>query len=89
MKVQQEGAKMGMQFEDQQFKQQMALAEEQRKRAESASKIEAQDVENLNTQMDSLKKAKEAIGADAIVGPTNTAAYANQAEIVLDEQNNN
>ena len=43
-------------------------------------------VDALNKQADTLKTLKEAIGADTIIGPTNTEAYKDQADIVLDAQ---
>ena len=47
---------------------------------------QAKIVEALNTQADTLNKLREAMGIDTIVGPTNTEAYKEQAEIVLDTQ---
>lgn len=47
---------------------------------------QAKIVESLNTQADTLNKLREAMGVDAIVGPTNTEAYKEQADIVLDSQ---
>lgn len=43
-------------------------------------------VESLNTQAETLKTLREAVGVDTIVGPSNTKAYINQAEIVTEEQ---
>lgn len=43
-------------------------------------------VEALNTQADTLKKMREAMGIDSIVGPHNTGAYINQARIVTESQ---
>jgi hypothetical protein len=43
-------------------------------------------IESLNTQADTLKILKEAIGVDTILGPTNTEAYKDQADIVLETQ---
>ena len=43
-------------------------------------------VDALNTQADTLNKLREAMGVDTIVGPTNTAAYKEQADIVLETQ---
>lgn len=45
-------------------------------------------VDALNTQANTLKTIREAMGIDAIVGPTNTKAYKEQADIVLDSQEN-
>lgn len=47
-----------------------------------------QQQQRLNDAFTNLKVMKEAMGVDAIVGPTNTEAYKNQADIVLDEQDN-
>ncbi len=46
------------------------------------------DIE-INDAINNLKVLREAMGVDAIVGDTNTEAYKNQADIVLDEQSNN
>ena len=46
----------------------------------------AQAVDNLNTQANTLKTIREASGADAIIGPGNIEAYAQQADIVSEEQ---
>ena len=48
----------------------------------------AQAVDNLNTQANTLKIIREASGADAIIGPGNIEAYAQQADIVSEEQGN-
>lgn len=48
----------------------------------------AQAVDNLNTQANTLKTIREASGADAIIGPGNIEAYAQQADIVSEEQGN-
>ena len=42
--------------------------------------------QDLKTQAETLKIIKEAIGANTIIGDTNTEAYKNQAEIVVDKQ---
>jgi len=49
----------------------------------NAMKLES---ENLKREIDGLKSLKEAIGANAIVGPTNTQAYKQQADMILDSQ---
>lgn len=49
---------------------------------------QVQIVEALNTQAQTLKVIREAMGVEAIVGPTNTEAYKEQAEIVLESQEN-
>ena len=43
-------------------------------------------VDALNTQANTLKTLRESMGVDTIVGPTNTEAYKEQADIVLDSQ---
>ncbi|MCK5360345.1 MAG: hypothetical protein KAJ95_06940 [Gammaproteobacteria bacterium] len=43
-------------------------------------------VDALNTQADTLKTLKEAMGIDTIVGPTNTEAYKQQADLVIETQ---
>jgi len=42
--------------------------------------------QEINDSINNLKVLREAMGVDAIVGPTNTQAYKDQADIVLDEQ---
>lgn len=44
-------------------------------------------INELSTHAQTLKTLKEATGVDAIVGPENTRAYAEQANIVVDSQN--
>jgi hypothetical protein len=43
-------------------------------------------INSLKTQAETLKLLREAMGIDSIVGPTNTKAYKDQAEIVQDTQ---
>lgn len=43
-------------------------------------------VNEISTQASTLKTLREAMGVDAIVGPENTEAYAQQAEIVTESQ---
>jgi hypothetical protein len=45
-----------------------------------------QQQQQLNDAINNLKVLREAMGVDAIVGPTNTQAYKEQADIVLDKQ---
>ena len=40
----------------------------------------------INTQADTLNKLRDAMGVDAIVGNNNMEAYAQQAEIITEEQ---
>lgn len=58
----------------------------QEKQMQMLIDMQSQTIEALNTQANTLKTLREAIGADAIVGPTNTEAYKAQADIVLDSQ---
>jgi hypothetical protein len=46
----------------------------------------AQKQSEMDSAINNLKVLKDAIGADTIVGPTNTEAYKEQADIVLDKQ---
>jgi hypothetical protein len=46
-----------------------------------------QQQQEINDAINNLKVLREAMGVDAIVGPTNTEAYKEQADIVLDKQN--
>lgn len=55
----------------------LAIKEEQRKTAETISSIQKE-------QTEMLKVLREAIGADTIIGPHNTAAYIEQAEKLSD-----
>lgn len=75
----QENQKGEQSAQQQQFEQFMALQQQQAADMKSA-------VDNLNTQANTLKTLREAIGADTVVGPDNMAAYARQAGIVQDEQ---
>lgn len=45
-----------------------------------------QQQQEINDAFTNLKVMREAIGVDAIVGPTNTEAYKEQADTVLDKQ---
>ena len=49
-------------------------------------KMMAQKQSEMDSAINNLKVLKDAIGADTIVGPTNTQAYKEQSEIVLDKQ---
>ena len=40
-------------------------------------------MQNMTQAINGLIGLKDAIGADTIIGPTNTAAYQNQADIEL------
>ena len=57
-------------------------AEERKQLMETQTAI----INGLNTQAETLKILREAMGVDAIVGPTNAEAYKNQAEIVTESQ---
>lgn len=47
---------------------------------------QAQIYETLNTQADTLKKLREAMGVDTIVGDNNMEAYIQQAETITEQQ---
>ena len=49
-------------------------------------KQQQQQQQEINDSINNLKVLREAMGVAAIVGPTNTQAYKDQASIVLDEQ---
>ena len=68
------------------MKQQAEQSRRQQEVLEATLKGQAQVYETLNTQADTLNKLREAMGVDAIVGPNNTEAYKNQAEIITDQQ---
>ena len=46
-----------------------------------------QQQDSFSQAVNDLKVLREAMGIDSIVGPTNTKAYVEQADIVLDKQN--
>ena len=46
----------------------------------------SQQQKEINDGINNLKLIREAMGVDAIVGPTNTLAYKKQADIVLEDQ---
>lgn len=73
-KIDQDQQKIDLQAQDQAFSQ----------------NLEVQEfiVKELKAQAETLKTIKDAIGVDAIVGDTNTQAYKDQADIVLDSQDN-
>lgn len=50
-------------------------------------KQQQQQQQEINDAINNLKVLREAMGVDAIVGPTNTEAYKDQADIVLNKQN--
>lgn len=51
--------------------------------------MQKQIVDTLSAQATTLKTLREAMGVDAVVGPTNTEAYKNQAEEVIIAQGSN
>ena len=61
----------------------------QQQQIDNGLKIQAAQQKEINDAINNLKVLREAMGVDAIVGPTNTQAYKDQADIVLDEQSNN
>lgn len=68
------------------MKSQQSQIEKQQAILEANLKGQAQVFETLNTQADTLKKLREAMGVDTIVGLSNTEAYAQQAEIITEQQ---
>jgi len=74
-----EEAKFAHQMDQDSFNQLM-------KQQEQNAKTNQAIVDALNTQANTLKTIKEAIGVDTVIGPTNTEAYKNQADVVLDAQ---
>lgn len=71
-KIDQGQQKLDLQAQSQQF--------------DSMMKMMAQKQSEMDSAINNLKVLKDAIGADTIVGPTNTQAYKEQSEIVLDKQ---
>jgi hypothetical protein len=65
--------------------QQMQL-EQQNKLIEANIKGQAQVFETLNTQAQTLKTLREAMGVDTIVGASNTESYIQQAETITEQQ---
>jgi hypothetical protein len=66
--------------------QQAANIEQQQKIIEASVKGQAQVFESLNTQANTLKTLREAMGVDTIVGPHATEAYIQQAETITEQQ---
>lgn len=58
----------------------------QKQQFDAMLKAQQQQQQEINDAINNLKVLREAMGVDAIVGPTNTEAYKEQAEIVLDKQ---
>lgn len=58
----------------------------QKMQIEATFKAQAQQQQEINDAINNLKVLREAMGVDSIVGPTNTEAYKEQADIVLDKQ---
>lgn len=74
-----EQIKLFMAQQAQGMKQQQAMIE-------AALKGQQAAVEALNAHADTLNKLREAMGADAVMGPNVARSYANQAEIVTESQ---
>jgi hypothetical protein len=68
------------------MKQQQNQIANQQALLEASAKGQAQVFETLNTQADTLKKLKDAMGIDTIVGPSNMEAYKQQAEFITEQQ---
>jgi len=60
--------------------------EQQKNQIDATFKAQAAQQQEINDAINNLKVLREAMGVDAIVGPTNTQAYKEQADIVLDKQ---
>lgn len=58
----------------------------QKAQIEATFKAQAAQQQEINDAINNLKVLREAMGVTAIVGPTNTQAYKDQADIVLNEQ---
>lgn len=58
----------------------------QQQQIDNSLKIQAAQQQEINDAINNLKVLREAMGVDAIVGSTNTQAYKDQADIVLEEQ---
>ena len=66
--------------------QQKIDAQSQKDQFDALFKQQQLQQQEINDSINNLKVLREAMGVDAIVGPTNTQAYKDQADIVLDEQ---
>ncbi len=58
----------------------------QQMQIDATFKQQAAQQQEINDAINNLKVLREAMGVSAIVGPANTQAYKDQADIVLDEQ---
>ena len=77
--AQQKGQEFELKLEKMQ--QDLILAMQEQQRRDNETMVKA-----LNTQADTLNKLREAMGVDTVIGPTNQAAYIEQADVVLDAQ---
>lgn len=80
-KLQMEELTLMMKRQQQQLENQQAILE-------ANLKGQAQVFETLNTQANTLKTLKDAMGVDAIVGDNNMEAYIQQAETITEQQDN-
>ena len=78
-KLQMEELALAMKHQDQQM-------DNQRELMEANMKGQAQVYDILNTQAQTLKTLKDAMGADAIMSPTTAEAYEQQAEAITGQQ---
>ncbi len=78
--------KIQLAADKQEFEEAKFAAELNQKQMKMFADQQTAIVNALNTQAQTLKTIREAMGVDAIVGPTNTQAYAQQAEIVTESQ---
>lgn len=73
LKIQEKAQQLGLDADQQQFEQAMAVVQEQRKSVNDA-------VANLNTEADTAKKIREAQGVDTITGPNGIQSFIGQFE---------
>lgn len=59
---------------------------EQQQQFNNFLQVQQQQQQEINDAINNLKVLRESMGVDSIVGPTNMEAYKEQAEIVLDKQ---
>jgi hypothetical protein len=85
-KFQIEVAKLEQKQDEAFLKFQKAVSDADRADRQQIIDILQGQAETIKTNAESLKILREAMGVDTIVGPTNTQAYKQQADIVVDTQ---
>jgi len=85
-KIEERQNKMALEAEKLGMQQTQMVLDAQQQTFEQQQQINQAIVSELKTQAETLKTIREAMGADAIVGPANTEAYKQQSEIVVDSQ---